>query len=383
MNKFKKISIFAIMLTVGLSLSACGVGDTSNSQNNNVTGEKNKKETYQTINGSSNEYGGVIKDGKYLTGKARGLTADQNGNMNNTKSFETGLQDISKKEFSPSKYTFQEGQYLSSDTLQSWLNRKSKDNADGLNPKDNGSKNEKKRNPIYLESIEEQDYMQKSGNAMKLKGVTIGLAMNSVDYYQKEQYGAEYQTKISNDEINTKSNEIAQEVVSRMRKDKDLKNVPIVVAVYKQAPNDSLIGGTFLKYAKTNGSSISEWKDLDYKNVVYPLGNGESSPNANDASAFNNFKNQTQSFFPNLSGITAQAQYKGKEMQGMRINITTQFYSETEIQNFTQFVSTQAQKYLPTGVNIDITVKSNNDVQSFLSRGTKDKSFTSHVFTSY
>ena len=70
-------------------------------------------------------------------------------------------------------------------------------------------------------------------------------------------------------------------------------------------------------------------------------------------------------------------------MQGMSVTITTQFYSETEINSFTQFVSTQAEKYLPSGVNIDITIRSSDDVQSFLSRSSKDKTFSSHVFTSY
>ena len=70
-------------------------------------------------------------------------------------------------------------------------------------------------------------------------------------------------------------------------------------------------------------------------------------------------------------------------MEGMSVSITTQFYSETEINSFTQFVSTQAEKYLPSGVNIDITIKSTDEVQSFLSRSAKEKTFSSHVFSSY
>lgn len=318
-----------------------------------------------------------------MTSKSRGLTADQNGNVNNTKSFESGLQDISKKIFPTSQYVFQEGQYLSSDTVQNWLDRESKSNPEGLNPKDNGSKDPDKRNPIYLQALEEQDYMEKSGTSLKLKGVTIGLAMNSVDYYQKEQYGAQYETKISDAEIKAKSQEIAQKVLERLRKKSEFKNVPIVIAVYKQASNDSLVGGTFMRYSNNSGEKLAKWKDLDYKNVVYPISDTGTSPNSNDSSAFDNFKTQVESFFPNLSGITAKARYDGKSMEGMSVSITTQFYSETEINSFTQFVSTQAEKYLPSGVNIDITIKSTDEVQSFLSRSAKEKTFSSHVFSSY
>lgn len=385
MNVTKKLSLLVATLVMGVGLTACGSLDNSSMQSstNNVTGKKNKKNNYQTTGSASGSYAGVIKNGKYVTSKSRGLTADQNGNVNNTKSFESGLQDISKKIFPTSQYVFQEGQYLSSDTVQNWLDRESKSNPEGLNPKDNGSKDPDKRNPIYLQALEEQDYMEKSGTSLKLKGVTIGLAMNSVDYYQKEQYGAQYETKISDAEIKAKSQEIAQKVLERLRKKSEFKNVPIVIAVYKQASNDSLVGGTFMRYSNNSGEKLAKGKDLDYKNVVYPISDTETSPNSNDSSAFDNFKTQVESFFPNLSGITAKARYDGKSMEGMSVSITTQFYSETEINSFTQFVSTQAEKYLPSGVNIDITIKSTDEVQSFLSRSAKEKTFSSHVFSSY
>jgi len=67
----------------------------------------------------------------------------------------------------------------------------------------------------------------------------------------------------------------------------------------------------------------------------------------------------------------------------MHVNIQTQFYSQTEIISFTQYLQTAAQKYLPSGVPIDITVSSTDGVQSFLNRPTGSKKFTSHVFNSY
>ena len=67
----------------------------------------------------------------------------------------------------------------------------------------------------------------------------------------------------------------------------------------------------------------------------------------------------------------------------MKVNITTQFYSETEINSFTQFVNEQAQKFLPSGVNIDITIQSTEGVQSFLTKNANEKSYYSHIFTSY
>ncbi|GAB5055280.1 CamS family sex pheromone protein [Pediococcus parvulus] len=386
MNLKKSLLGIAVVFSA-VVLASCGSSSnkSSSSSSSSKTTTSSKSGSYQ-VTGQTNdsEYAGVIKNGKYLTSKSRGVTANQDSNLMNLKSFETGLQDISKTQFSTTKYVFQEGQYLSKSTVENWLGRKTKSNTTGLNPASNGSTEPTKRNPIYLQSIEEQDYMQKSGSKLKLRGVTIGLAMNSVDYYRKTTYGAQYETDISDETLEKEGKAMAKEVLARLRKRAALKNVPIVIALYKQASNDSLIGGHYVTYSVSNGDSIKKWKALDIQNVVFPLKTGETAPNTNDADAFSNFKSEVESFFPNLSGVTAQAQYKNGSLQGMNVSITTQFYSETEIKSFTQFLADQAEKYLPSGVKTDITVSSTTDgVQSFLSRKSSGKSFTTHVFGSY
>ncbi|MCV3322100.1 CamS family sex pheromone protein [Pediococcus ethanolidurans] len=385
MNLKKSLLGVAVIFSA-MILASCGSSSNKSSSSSSSTKTTSSKSGSYQVTGQTNnsQYAGVIKNGKYLTSKSRGVTASQNSNLLNLKSFETGLQDISKTQFSTSKYIFQEGQYLSKSTVENWIGRKSKSNSEGLNPTSNGSTSPTKRNPIYLQSLEEQDYVQKSGSKLKLSGVTIGLAMNSVDYYRKTTYGAQYQTDISDATLEKEGKAMAKEVLARLRKNSALKNVPIVIAIYKQASNDSLIGGNFVSYSVNNGNSISKWKAMNIQNVVFPLKTGESAPNSNDADAFSNFKSEVESFFPNLSGVTAQAQYKNGSLQGMNVSITTQFYSETEISSFTQFLADQAEKYLPSGVKTDITVSSTTDgVQSFLSRSSTAKSFKTHVFGSY
>ena len=134
---------------------------------------------------------------------------------------------------------------------------------------------------------------------------------------------------------------------------------------------------------KAGATSVKSWTPLGEKNYVFPVESGSSSPNSNDESSFTNFKTQVENFFPNLSGVTAQARYDGKNLQGMHVNITVQFYSQTEIISFTQYLQTAAQKYLPSGVPIDITVSSTDGTQSFLARASGAKKFTSHIFNSY
>ncbi len=53
---------------------------------------------------------------------------------------------------------------------------------------------------------------------LSLSGITIGLGLNSVDYYEKTKFGATYETHISNAEIKQQGEKIANQVLARLRK---------------------------------------------------------------------------------------------------------------------------------------------------------------------
>lgn len=250
-SKIKKIAITAALLMSTIVLASCG---------------KNSSKDYSTTGSGNGNYQGVIQNGRYKTSKARGINVAQNDNQFNQKSFESGLTQVSKRVFSPKSYIFQEGQYLNTGTLQSWLGRKTKKNPNGLNPTQ-GKKSDP--NPEYIQQIEEQDYMTDSGRSMKLKGVVIGVGINSEYNYQKKTDGPSYTKKISKDEMQQQGEIAAQKILTRLREKKDLRDVPIVIALYKQAPDDSLVGGSFFAYSKNNGNKISKWTKLDYRRWSY------------------------------------------------------------------------------------------------------------------
>lgn len=369
--RVKKIVLAAaITMVAAVTLAGCGKKSSSSSS---VT----------TTGSTSGNYQGVIENGRYKTSKARGVNTAQNANVYNLKAFESGLTNVSKLVFSTKSYIFQEGQYLSSSTLDNWLGRKTSSNPTGLNPAKGKSRDP---NPEYIQQIEEQDYMQQSGNSLKLKGIVIGIGVNSEYTYQKTTDGPDYTKNISDAEVQKQGKLAAAKILKRLRARKDLKNVPIVIALFKQASDDSLVGGTFFAYSKNNGSTISSWKTLNYKAVVLPKASDSTSSNSSDQSDnsnFTNFKTQIQSFFPNLSGVTAQAQYYNNSLSGMNITVTTQFYSETEIQSFTEYIVQAAKKYLPNGIPIEIKIQSSNSIQAVVYRNSGSSSYQSHIFSSY
>ena len=366
--KVKKIAITAALLMSVVVLASCG---------------KHSSKNYSTTGSGNGNYQGVIQNGRYKTSKARGINVAQNDNQFNQKSFENGLTEVSKRVFSPKSYIFQEGQYLDTNTLQSWLGRKTKKNPNGLNPAQ-GKKSDP--NPEYIQQIEEQDYMTDNGRSMKLKGVVVGVGINSEYNYQKKTDGPSYTKKISKAEMQRQGEIAAQKILTRMREKKALRNVPIVIALYRQAPDDSLVGGSFFAYSKNNGNKVGNWTKLNYKTVVLPKAsatNSTTSSDSTDNDNFSNFKSQIQSFFPNLSGVTAQAQYHNGELSGMHITVTTQFYSQTEITSFTQYIARAAKRYLPSGSPIDIKIQSDSEMQALVYRDSGSSTFHTHVLTSY
>ena len=346
---------------------------------NRVTPTATKKaQGVQITQSAPGQYQTVIKDGRYLVSAARGITASSEPNNLDVKHFESGLLDLAKTKFKPSQYIFQEGQYLSADTVTNLLDRKSNSNPDGLNPEDNG-KTDDSRNPIYVQTLTEQDFMSKEGNNLKLAGMVVGVAMNTQDEYQKEQYGATYTQNISDADRIAYGKKIAPKIVAKVREQAGVsKDTPIVIAMYANAPSDSLAPGNFYAEAVSDqGTTLKDWQTLSNQSIVLPKEATDTSKLGTDENnGFANFKNDVANFFPNIAGATAVANFKSGTLSSMNVTVTTQFYSQTEIESFTTYVAQSALKFLPSNVPIRIEVRTANELQAILTRQANDKAFT-------
>ena len=153
----------------------------------------------------------------YKESASRGLVVSNLYTKYDIKEVEEGLMRLSQNVFNTDEYFFQEGQYLDANTVSNWLYRENQ-NQDknpslwGLNPSNLDESGEQmdpetraKEAPIYLAHIVEQNYLKKTDDdKVGLGGVSIGLALNSIYYYQKEQYGEYYQEPIPDEVIGTK-----------------------------------------------------------------------------------------------------------------------------------------------------------------------------------
>src|SRR5699024_10171673 len=143
---------------------------------------------------------------------------------------------------------------------------------------------------------------------LELAGMTIGIGMNQKDYYQKEQYGATYSTTISKEKRIEEGKIAAKKVLARVRQ-KVGNNVPIVIAMFAQAPNDSLVDGYLNSYTVSKrGTDISSWIVINIMCYVVPAIKDNKILNDNDSTSFYNFQKEFNNFFPNNSYVKGQGQ---------------------------------------------------------------------------
>lgn len=373
----KKLLMGLLIFAFAINLTACGNLKNSN-LTNNPANTNGKQKTYQTTVTDKNGYNVLLKDGQYLISPTNGITASNNDNNVDNRSLEVGLLNISHDLFSTDKYVFQEGQVLTPRQVNIWLSRYSKHNKQGLN-----YKKSKKYSPIILNQIFEQDFLVKSGSSYKLGGISLGLALNSVDYYTKVKDGPEYHVNIKKNQQLAYGKKVAYTLIKRLRKISALKHIPILIGLFQKTGRDSLIGGNYLAYSivDTNSSKINGWKSVDYSSQVLPT-IGDTKPiNSTDAASFSDFKAAIQGYFPNISGVIAKVHYQNKHLKRMNISITTQFYGYAQIESFSRLTLSVAKKYLPNNVPIEIRIESVNNLQATITKNDADDSYYVHVFS--
>ncbi|MES1047613.1 hypothetical protein BLX88_22430 [Bacillus obstructivus] len=327
--------------------------------------------------------------------KARGRIVSNLNTRYDIQEFETGLMRVAQKTFSPDTYLFQEGQYLDKDTVDAWLNRKytpsqlkekkmtEAENL-GLNPANDEKgtvEEQNEKNPIYLAHILEHDYLVKDKEGkVSLGGVVIGLALNTVHYYQKEQYGAVYEEDI-HEKTESEGKKIAEEVVKRLRNMDGLKEVPITVALFKQKSKSSVVPGNFVSYTEVGkgSASIGDWKKIDEKYYLFP--DDETKKDyRDDANTFDKFKQDVEEYFPNYNGVIGRGLYKDKQLNQLSIEIPIQFYGEAEVIGFTQYITGLVINTFPDYVSLEINVTSVNGPKAIIVRNPGEKEPFVHIY---
>ncbi|KTW21633.1 lipoprotein [Staphylococcus xylosus] len=384
-------------------LSACG-------QNEEKPKEKSKDNAQQQESGSIKEIATDknVQGDNYRTilpfkeSQARGLLQDNMANSYNGEDFENGLLDLSKSVLPTDEYLYQDGQYLDKSTINAFLSPKyTKSEVDkmdeeerkekkanenlGLNPSHNGETDPEKiaeNSPAYLSNILEQDfYGSGDTKGKKIKGMTIGLAMNSTYYYQKEKDGETYSKDLDDKEIKKQGKQMAGEILSRIREHKELKEIPIHFAIYRQTGENSIVPGEFIAgtTVEEGKTRINDWKDINQKTVLLPSQEAaDLDENLNND--FKQFNDDLQTYFNNFTQAVGTVKFDKKEAKQLSVDVPIDYYGKAETIGITQYVTEQAEKYFDDIDEYEIHIKDGNNPKALISKAKGDKEPQVHIY---
>ncbi|WP_213606828.1 CamS family sex pheromone protein [Staphylococcus capitis] len=399
-----KRTIILLISTIFL-LAACNNNQKDNQSDKDQSGSKDSQNTNQVKqiatdkNVQGDNYRTILP---FKESQARGLLQDNMANSYNGEDFESGLLTLSKEVFPTNKYLYQDGQYLDKKTINAYLNpkytkkeidkmsekekksKKANENL-GLNPSHNGETDEEKiaeQSPAYLSNILEQDfYGNNDSKAKNIKGMTIGLAMNSVYYYQKEKDGETYSKKLEDKEIEKQGKQMASEMLSRLRENSDLKDIPIHFAIYKQSGQDSITPGEFIAGATADDgkTKINEWDTIKEKSALLPSSTAEDY-NETLNNNFKQFNDNLQSYFSNFTQAVGKVKFVNKKPKQLTVDLPIDYYGQAETIGITQYVTEQAEKYFDNIDEYEIRIKDGNTPRALISKSKDDKEPQVHIY---
>ncbi|WP_404447489.1 CamS family sex pheromone protein [Sutcliffiella horikoshii] len=325
----------------------------------------------------------------YKPGETRGQIAPRLNSRVDVEELETGLMRMAQEVFPSDNYLYQEGQYIKRGVIRSWLGRVDPDDkeTDGLNPPlirgvDTEDTNEK--SPIYLAHVQEQNYLVRKGeDQVELGGVSIGIALNSVHYYnltdKEGGYPREY--VIPDDELEAEGKKIAEEIIKRVRGMEGLENVPIIIGLYKQSPANSVVPGSFIAKANvaTGDNSVGKWEEVNEEYHLFP--NSDTTElYRDDAVRFENFKLDIDDYFPNHTGVIGKGYYRDGELQQLSIEVNMEFNGKAELIGFTQYVTGLVVEHFPNYINLQVSISSISGEEALIVRDAGSEKPFVHIY---
>lgn len=314
----------------------------------------------------------------YRLSESRGVTTNQIANRVDIRALENDLRRHSTDVFDPEEFFFQEGQQIGRSELFSWLERYSETTELGLNPaisySSDSSLDEKLRdereNPKYLTHILEQNYLVRTEeNSVQLAGISLGIAMKSEYQFQTEIGGPFYYETIESDAMLSEANRVASEVVTRLRQKDGLADVPIMIAIYREATRNSLVPGSIVAKTVVDGGSgnVSGWQTVDEEYVLFPSTRARQVDP--DLSAIvNDFQNDIRDFFPNYVGLIGEGFYQGNQLRRLKLEIPIPFQGQAEVNGFTQYVYGLVMDSFQTHFDLEVVIRSDARQESLITR---------------
>lgn len=244
------------------------------------------------------------------------------------------LEDKSKEHFNVDDYYLSEGRVITNSELSRLVRRESSDNPYGLNPPSGseflvGTSDIAVVDAVVVADVVEIDFYQQSGGEIKLAGMSFAIVLN--------------QSLSSPDGLINVSDQVLYDYGSNMgrkldryiRSLSDMEDMPIYIALYVTNPSDAILPGRYIAdgYFTARGGQFSpsneQW-------VLFPSAQA-TSMDAVLADKFNALKTRITEFIPESVGVVGEARYVDNQTDFLRLTLTIQAKTYSEIRGLTQF----------------------------------------------
>lgn len=280
---------------------------------------------------------------------------------------ESGLMDLSKTYFDPSKVTFKTHSFLDYDELDATdgsrglLGTLRDDNPIGLNPSSDeefDTGNGISTGPVILVDIYELDWY--SGDT--LKGISLSLVLNGSLYLDSKT-----EVQIEKEQMNAYFDVTANKLVSYMRErfNEITSSIPIYVCGFVLNDTSDLYGG-YARTAYFNGGQGS-FDETDEQWVLIPSAS-INSLDAAMASEFDAYKNCVVDVLTDYTFVTAKAKYEGSSCKKVLITIEAHAKSTGEILAMGQTAKENLNLFTQMDCRYTVTIKNNNETYIVIQR---------------
>ena len=331
----------------------------------------------------------------YKQSAVRGRIVSRIHSKYDIKESEGGLLRLSQRQFSPDDYYFQEGQKITVDDSVAWLQRNAGELAEdeeapdghnplGLNSTDTRTDEERadgeRPSPEILAHIVEQNYLVKTNEeTIRLGGVSIGLALNSVYYNSVD--GIAYEEEIPRAQLEEEGQRMADEIVSRLREREGMDNVPIMVGLFQQNSRNSISPGTYFSYGIAPGGEAvtGNWTGVNEEYTIFPNSSSEEKYREADTS-FRNFKQDVEVYFSNFTSVIGTGFYQDDRIRKLQIDIPIEFYGSSEVIGFTQYLTGLVLEHFPENIEVEVSVTSTNGPEALILRKIDETEPIVHIY---
>lgn len=370
----RKLSMLLFLTLTIFILASCNLGIEDDDV---VETDEGEEETFLIPSHkiSEAEYQMILP---FRPSEARGAITNQVFNRVDIEELEDGLRRHSTDVFDPKDYVYEEGQYFTSSEIYALV--------DELNPKIKEKKKEKDQikeyrdNPRVFSHILEQNYLVRKDKSVELGGISIGISLKSVYRFTTETGGPQYYEDISMKEMLEEGERVAEHVLKIIREKEDLKDVPVMIGLYREAKQASPTSGQYVRktFVDAGESSIDKWEKIEEEHVLY-TSKTSSDKHADDYQKVKTFDQRVNEYFPNYVGVVGEGFYVDDDLQKITLTLPLEFNGRSEVVGFTQYVYGVADEIFQKHYDLEIVIETMDKTEAIITRDAGDEELDVHI----